>query len=189
MCITNNHNFFYMKIKFIIVIFLSGASFFLLTECKKKKVGSEISGNQPFTPEYINGEFLISKAYVVSGDSLIPSELRNFAIFTDSLVKDPNIKLEKSNDMGEVFLNEVKLVKSGDASSVFYEDATQNSTRNIPQKWTITGKGNFKGFTFENYNDFPTYIGFKNLPDTLFVGLDNILRIEGYSADFVQVTI
>lgn len=177
-----------MKTKFHPEIILLGIMLLILTDCRKKTNPSSTE-NQISTPEYVNGEFLITKTYSIQKDSLMLAELTKSAIFTEGLSKDLNPSIETSFDVGNVFLNAVKFEKSGDASNIIYEDLSQVNTVLLPQKWQISGNGSFKGFTFENYSDCPDFKGFAKLPDSLIIGLDNAFIIEGYSGDFIRITI
>ncbi len=167
---------------------------FVLVSCKKKSVEGTNNATIQNTPDpkEVYGFFQTVKQYSLYNDTLkVENGFTSVAIY-DSLVKRDFFGYGQGIDVGSLSANSSVLKKGVNINvqphTYFYYD-TLYSVINKPCNWSIAGNNIFPPFTFYDDLNYPSYLGYDNLPDTLFSGKPNIILINSYyGAERIEIT-
>ncbi len=181
-----------MKCKIIPLVFVF-LSFALIISCKKKeKELTNITSSQPaYEPNKIDAVLWHQKHYQLINDILQPFNGFTTLVIFDSLRNKDNVNLSYGVDAGNVIVNGFTLKKEkytvSSNVSYYYTD-TLNSIFDKPCNWSIAGNGSVPAINFSDYSNYPSYLGYNNLPDTLMAFQSNAILINSYyGADRIVV--
>lgn len=159
-------------------------AFFTLIACKKKE--KEVvngTSNQPvYLPDKIDGYIWQQRRFDIVNDDLVEWDGYTSLMLFDTLRHKDSVNLLYGIDAGNVTVNNINLKKEKfiNSSNAYQYTDTLYSKFNKPCYWSITGNGNFPALSFIDYSSYPSYLGYKSLPDTLLAFASNTVVIDNY---------
>ena len=167
----------------------------LTVSCKKKAIENvETPAAQGISdPELVNGLFQSFRQFTFFNDTLKQQSGSANGILYNSLVEYNVFDATKGIDVGSIQVNTLTLQKviniNVHPNSYFFYDSL-NTIINKPCSWSIAGKNSFLPLTINDDSNFPSYTGYKDLPDTIDLEKSNTILITDYfGAEHIEITV
>jgi hypothetical protein len=158
-------------------VFIFAILFFILSSCDKDKKHA-LGQSQSGLSKTISGTFDISKKFNLYGDSLGKAygyshvKIFNVDVDVDSINYKPGI------DVGTVKINSV-IFKKFPFNNQYID--TSNAISYPQFVLNVSGNQTFNPFNEIFNQSYPSYLGYKILPDTVFLNSNCIIKVNKFS--------
>jgi hypothetical protein len=152
----------------------------LISFCKKKKQDSTST-----SPGYsYSGSYSLYQYYQVSNNQAVKTKRVPYVLVS----KKENNQSEPI-EIGSVYLNNIKLNITSDASSTKTNGDTISRNISPPFTWKVNGSREYPSFT-EMYNDsLPRFFKYNVLPDSISRSGNAVIQLGGLHENGITVTI